>query len=83
MTKIRRSGSIQSEVPVNPSWPYAVGSSGLSEPPLPFGLAVGVAPCSGGIGDMTLIMGRELLVVVVLIVALIAVMWFLSATRTQ
>jgi hypothetical protein len=32
---------------------------------------------------MTLMMGRELLVVVVLIVALIAVMWFLSATRTQ
>ncbi len=32
---------------------------------------------------MTLIMGRELLVVVLLIIALIAVMWFLSATRTH
>jgi hypothetical protein len=32
---------------------------------------------------MSLIMGRELLVVVLLIAALIAVMWFLSATRTH
>jgi hypothetical protein len=32
---------------------------------------------------MTLIMGRELLVVALLIVALIGVMWFLSATRSH
>ena len=51
----------------------------LPEPPCPR-LVPGGAPCLED-WRMSLIMGRELLVVALLIVALMAVMWILSMTR--